>query len=77
MSYSARLVLGARELTSSSPPLIRRYALQLLTPASILAKLAGRDEITIEDVGETDSLFLDAKSSARMLASLGDGQYLR
>lgn len=56
----------------------RRYALQLLTPASILAKLSGRTDITIEDVAETDSLFLDAKSSARMLAESGnESQYLR
>ena len=49
-----------------------------MTPASILAKLSGRNEITLEDVGETDSLFLDAKSSARMLAELGgESQYLR
>jgi RuvB-like protein 1 (pontin 52) len=54
-----------------------RYALQLLTPASILSKLAGRTEIGLEDVGETDSLFLDAKSSARMLALNGESQYLR
>ncbi|KAL8293750.1 hypothetical protein RQP46_000451 [Phenoliferia psychrophenolica] len=54
-----------------------RYALQLLTPASILAKLSGRTEIGLEDVGETDSLFLDAKSSARMLSQLGDSQYMR
>ncbi|KDE07934.1 RuvB-like helicase 1 [Microbotryum lychnidis-dioicae p1A1 Lamole] len=46
-----------------------RYALQLLTPASILAKLKGRDEIDVNDVGETDELFLDAKSSARLLAA--------
>ncbi|KAK4056490.1 RuvB ATP-dependent DNA helicase pontin [Microbotryomycetes sp. JL221] len=55
-----------------------RYALQLLTPASILAKLSGRNEITLDDVGETDSLFLDAKSSAKMLAQTnGDSQYMR
>ena len=56
-----------------------RYALQLLTPASILSKLAGRTEIGLEDVAETDSLFLDAKSSARMLNEMGkDGsQYMR
>ncbi|BGO90539.1 hypothetical protein NBRC10512_005257 [Rhodotorula toruloides] len=54
-----------------------RYALQLLTPASILSKLSGRTEITLEDVGETDSLFLDARSSAKMLHARGEGQYLR
>jgi RuvB-like protein 1 (pontin 52) len=52
-----------------------RYALQLLTPASILSKLQNRTEITLEDVGETDSLFLDAKSSAQMLHN--HGQYMR
>lgn len=54
-----------------------RYALQLLTPASILSKLSGRTEIGLEDVGETDSLFMDAKSSARMLSAMGDSQYIR
>lgn len=44
-----------------------RYALQLLTPASILATLAGRSEIVIEDVGEMNELFLDAKTSAAMI----------
>lgn len=46
-----------------------RFALQLLTPASILSKLQGRTEIVLEDVQETDSLFLDARASARQLAS--------
>jgi hypothetical protein len=53
------------------------YALQLLTPSAILSRLQGRAEITLEDVGETDSLFLDAKSSARGLQERGEGQYLR
>lgn len=75
--------LSLSRLGRSPPPSLsidnqNRYALQLLTPASILAKLAGRAEITLEDVGETDSLFLDAKSSARMLSQLGgESQYLR
>lgn len=66
-----------------APPLtaatsdFRRYALQLLTPASILSKVQGRTEIALEDVAETDGLFLDAKSSARMLHERGEGQYLR
>lgn len=54
-----------------------RYALQLLTPASILSKVAGRTEITLADVAETDSLFLDAKSSARMLNQMGTSQYMK
>merc|ERR1711966_250421 len=37
-----------------------RYVVQLLTPASILAKTTGRDTITREDIEEIDSLFFDA-----------------
>jgi RuvB-like protein 1 (pontin 52) len=48
-------------------PLPGRYALQLLTPASILAQLAGRGQIEMEDVGEMNELFLDAKTSASMI----------
>jgi RuvB-like protein 1 (pontin 52) len=45
-----------------------RYAMQLLTPASILAKTCERDNIEAEDVEEIDSLFLDAKQSAKLLS---------
>ncbi|PPQ88894.1 hypothetical protein CVT25_009129 [Psilocybe cyanescens] len=45
-----------------------RYALQLLTPASILANLAGRNYIESEDINEMNELFLDAKTSASMIA---------
>ncbi|KAG8777570.1 RuvB ATP-dependent DNA helicase pontin [Serendipita sp. 411] len=48
-----------------------RYALQLLTPASILANLSGRKEIVLEDIGEMNELFLDAKSSAGKIGSSG------
>jgi RuvB-like protein 1 (pontin 52) len=41
-----------------------RYALQLLTPAAILARLAGRSVVEEEDVDEMGALFLDAKTSA-------------
>jgi RuvB-like protein 1 (pontin 52) len=44
-----------------------RHVVQLLTPASILAKTAGRDIITQEDIGCMDGLFYDAKASAEML----------
>jgi RuvB-like protein 1 (pontin 52) len=44
-----------------------RYAIQLLTPANILASTNGRKQITKEDVQEIDSLFHDAKSSAQVL----------
>ncbi|KAN0062370.1 RuvB ATP-dependent DNA helicase pontin [Thecaphora frezii] len=46
-----------------------RFALQLLSPASILAKTAGRNEITIEDINESQSLFMDARASARSLGA--------
>merc|ERR1712151_1320998 len=49
-----------------------RYVVQLLTPSSILAKTSGRDSISREDVEELDSLFYDAKSSAKLLAEQAD-----
>lgn len=44
-----------------------RYAVQLLTPASLTAKTNGRDTINKLDIEEVSTLFLDAKSSARIL----------
>jgi len=44
-----------------------RYALQLLTPANILASLAGRSQIEAEDISEMNELFLDAKTSASLI----------
>ncbi|GFZ44218.1 RuvB-like helicase 1 [Saitozyma sp. JCM 24511] len=44
-----------------------RYALQLLTPAMILAKGRGGNEVGVEDVGELGELFLDAKRSTVVL----------
>ena len=49
-----------------------RYALQLLTPASILAMLAGRSQIEVEDIAEMNELFLDANTSA---AIIGEGGF--
>ena len=49
-----------------------RYAVQLLTPASILARINGREMISREDIGEINELFYDAKSSAKLLAEHGD-----
>jgi len=46
-----------------------RYALQLLTPAFILASLAGRNQIEPEDISEMNELFLDAKASASLINS--------
>merc|ERR1712230_244350 len=45
-----------------------RYAVQLLTPAKVVVQTNGRDEIGKEDIEEIDSLFYDAKSSAKLLA---------
>ncbi|CAG8766763.1 903_t:CDS:2, partial [Dentiscutata erythropus] len=45
-----------------------RYVIQLLTPASVLARINGRENITLEDIKEVDDLFYDAKSSAKVLA---------
>jgi len=44
-----------------------RFAVQLLTPANILAKTYGRTAISQEDITEISSLFLDAKASAKLL----------
>ena len=49
-----------------------RYIVQLLTPAKILAQTNGRGKIAAEDVREANTLFLDAKTSARMLAEHHD-----
>lgn len=44
-----------------------RYALQLLTPANILAKVNGQKEITVHEVEECQDLFIDAKRSASII----------
>ncbi|KAI0368391.1 RuvB-like helicase 1 [Pilatotrama ljubarskyi] len=49
-----------------------RYALQLLTPASILASIAGRKHIELEDIDEMGELFLDAKTSADIISKHQD-----
>lgn len=50
-----------------------RYALQLMTPASVLAKVGGRKEIKAVDVEEARELFLDARRSAGVLKGKGGG----
>lgn len=44
-----------------------RYALQLLSPAGVLAKTANRQEINIDDIEECEVLFLDSKRSIKVL----------
>jgi RuvB-like protein 1 len=46
-----------------------RYAVQMLTPAKLIAETQGRTRITVQDVKDVDELFLDGKASARLLAS--------
>merc|ERR1712188_47250 len=49
-----------------------RYAVQLLTPANIIAEVNGREQVTPADVEEASGLFFDAKASAKLLAAHGD-----
>jgi len=44
-----------------------RYAVQLLTPCRIMAETQGRSEIEVDDVEEINTLFFDAKASAKKL----------
>lgn len=53
-----------------------RYALQLLSPAAILAKLKGKVDVGVEDVGELGDLFLDAKRSTVVLQEASNGSLL-
>ncbi|KAL2105671.1 hypothetical protein VUR80DRAFT_7943 [Thermomyces stellatus] len=46
-----------------------RYSLQLLTPAGILAKANGRNQIDVQDINECADMFLDARRSASLLTS--------
>jgi len=48
-----------------------RFAVQLLTPCSILAKTYGKTIVSKKEVEEIGSLFIDAKSSAKILAQPG------
>ena len=49
-----------------------RYALQLLAPASVLARIGGKEgaRIGTEEVRECEGLFLDAKRSAAALGGV-------
>jgi RuvB-like protein 1 len=46
-----------------------RYAIQMLTPAAILAETVGRTHVTAAEIQEMDDLFLDSKASAMKLQS--------
>ncbi|CAH1404640.1 unnamed protein product [Nezara viridula] len=60
------------ELSDIGSKTTLRYAVQLLTPSNLTAKVNGRSSITREDVAEVGQLFLDAKSSAKILAKHQD-----
>lgn len=49
-----------------------RYAVQLLTPASILCRINGKEAVSKEEVEEIDKLFFDAKASAKILQEQED-----
>ncbi|OON14421.1 TIP49 protein, partial [Opisthorchis viverrini] len=53
-----------------------RYAVQLLTPASRLAQLAGREDLEPQDIDEVCDLFLNAKQSAKILTEL-ESQFMK
>jgi len=50
-----------------------RYALQLLTPASILARVGGRQQIDVIDVAECEDLFIDIRRSAAIVNGENSG----
>ncbi|GAA0155431.1 hypothetical protein LIER_13161 [Lithospermum erythrorhizon] len=49
-----------------------RHAVQLLSPASVVAKMNGRDQICKADLEEVSTLYLDAKLSAKLLQEQQD-----
>lgn len=49
-----------------------RYAVQLLTPAFLLAKINGRESVERDDIEDINDLFHDAKRSAQTLREGGD-----
>jgi RuvB-like protein 1 (pontin 52) len=53
-----------------------RYAVQLLTPSNILAKINGKEKISKEEIEEVNDLFFDAKSSAKLLQA-EESKYLK
>jgi len=53
-----------------------RYAVQLMTPANILARINGKDQIEKEEIDEVRDIFLDAKSSAYLLKQ-EDAKYMK
>lgn len=44
-----------------------RYAVQLMAPAKIVTAMGERTQVSVDDIKEADSLFLDSKASAKRL----------
>jgi RuvB-like protein 1 (pontin 52) len=44
-----------------------RYAVQMITPSSVLAETLGKPKITKDEINEINSLFYDGKTSAKVL----------
>lgn len=68
VSDDALRMLGAIGQKSSL-----RFAIQLLTPAKLVAETKGRTQILPEDISQVDELFMDGKSSAQFLLAQVDG----
>ena len=49
-----------------------RHAVQLLTPANVVSKNSGREEISTADVEEVHGLFHDAKYTSQLLTDQSD-----
>ncbi len=62
---------AAEKVAKNGVDVSLRYALQLLTPAGILARVGGRKEIDVADVEECEDLFIDARRSAAIVESNG------
>lgn len=50
--------------------------MRLLTPSNVMAQQNGNDTVTAEDVKEAADLFIDAKTSAQLLAE-NAGKYMK
>ena len=50
-----------------------RYIVQLLTPAAILARTNGKPHIGTDEIEDCAKLFMDSKSSAKLLAEHKEG----
>ncbi|KAI7833346.1 AAA family ATPase Rvb1 [Kickxella alabastrina] len=53
-----------------------RYAIQLLTPASVMSQISGHEEIQKDDILEAGELFFDAKKSVTILQSSSGSKFL-